>query len=98
MLRAVLQAVETASGPITLAELSRQLGIDPDVLDGMLQHWARKGRLVLEGRSAGVCSADCAALTCACGGGFSGSCCPMIARLPRSYSVVTLSNIQHNSD
>jgi predicted ArsR family transcriptional regulator len=49
MLRELLRLVETAEGPISLSALARQLGVDAAVLDGMLQHWVRKGRLVVEG-------------------------------------------------
>lgn len=49
MLRELLRLVETAEGPISLADLGRQLGVDVTVLDGMLQYWVRKGRLVVEG-------------------------------------------------
>ena len=51
MLRELLRLVETAEGPISLSDLARQLGVDAAVLDGMLQHWVRKGRLVVEGGS-----------------------------------------------
>jgi len=86
MLRDVLQAVETTQGPITLAELSRRLNIDPGALDGMLQHWERKGKLVLNSGSAVACNMDCATIQCACSMGAGGACCPFVARLPRSYS------------
>jgi hypothetical protein len=49
MLRELLRLVETAEGPVSLTDLSRQLGVDVPVLDGMLQYWVRKGRLVVEG-------------------------------------------------
>lgn len=49
MLRELLRLVETAQGPISLTDLARQLGVDNAVLDSMLQHWVRKGRLVVEG-------------------------------------------------
>ncbi len=49
MLRELLRLVETAEGPISLADLGRQLGVDVAVLDGMLQYWVRKGRLIVEG-------------------------------------------------
>ena len=51
MLRELLRLVETAEGPISLSDLARQLGVDAAVLDGMLQHWVRQGRLVVEGGS-----------------------------------------------
>lgn len=87
MLRDVLQAVESTQGSITLIELSRRLNIDPGVLDGMLQHWERKGKLTINAGSAMACDMNCAA-SCGCSAGSSGSCCPFIVRLPRSYSAV----------
>ncbi|CUS05172.2 conserved protein of unknown function [Candidatus Promineifilum breve] len=83
MLRQVLQTVEAAEGPITLSELSRRLNIAPGALAGMLEHWAQRGRLTVDGGSA-----------CACAdGGGCGSCsgaavCPFMARLPRSFVAV----------
>ena len=55
MLRELLRLVETAEGPMSLTDLARQLGVDAAVLDGMLQHWVRKGRLVVEGAGAQGC-------------------------------------------
>ena len=54
MLREVLRAVESAGGPITLNELSRQLSIDPGVLDGMLAHWSRRGKLMIDAETGTV--------------------------------------------
>ncbi len=36
MLNQVLQEIETAQGPITLSELSRNLDISPAALEGMI--------------------------------------------------------------
>lgn len=55
MLRELLRLVETAEGPISLTDLGRQLGVDAAVLDGMLQHWVRKGRLVVDGAGGQGC-------------------------------------------
>ncbi len=99
MLRDVLQAVQSAQGPVTLVELSRRLSLDPGVLDGMLQHWERKGKLMINAGSAVACDLDCATIECTCGTGTGSSCCPFIARLPRSYSaVVQTADVQLNVD
>ncbi len=45
MLQQVLQALETADGPVSLDELSRRLGIERSALEGMIDFWVRKGRL-----------------------------------------------------
>lgn len=85
MLLRVLQAVQAADGPITLAELSRSLGIAPGPLEGMLYHWARKGRLAVDGQGgAKACGGSCAAMG-TCGGCAGVDGCPFMARLPRSY-------------
>lgn len=85
MLRELLRLIETTGGPITVAELSRRLGIDPGALEGMLEFWARKGRLVVDGGAA--CSGSCMAGSSHCGGCSGAAGCPFMARLPRSYSV-----------
>lgn len=69
MLYDVLHAIETASGPVLLTDLSRELSIDPDILRDMLAFWQRKGRLRVEETSPGascssgthgtICGANC---------------------------------------
>lgn len=87
MLREVLRLVETASGPISLMELSRRTGLEAGVMEGMLTYWVRKGRLRVEGWAA-VCSDGCFGAGCRCGSCALGdSGCPFIARLPKSYVV-----------
>jgi hypothetical protein len=84
MLRELLRLIEAADGPMTVSELSRRLNVAPGVIEGMLEHWVRKGRLAVSGGAATAC--------CATGDGC-GSCagvgdCPFVARLPRSFTVV----------
>lgn len=76
MLLQVLQAVEAADEPCTLAQLARQFDISPAMLEEMLAYWVRKGRLRETGSSPA-----CAA----CGHGAS---CPFVARMPRSFEIV----------
>jgi hypothetical protein len=86
MLRELLRLIEATEGPITVSELSRQLNVAPGVIEGMLDHWVRKGRLAVSGGAAACCAA----------GGMSGGCgscsgvaeCPFVARMPRNFSVV----------
>jgi hypothetical protein len=85
MLCELLQLIETARGPITVAELSRRLSVGPGALEGMLEFWARKGRLVVEGGTAAACSGSCMAGASHCGGCSGAAGCPFMARLPRSY-------------
>lgn len=90
MLREVLQAVEAAEGPVTLTELSRQLNLDPRVLDGMLEHWSRRGKLVVNSETAMACAGGLKEPGHrSCGSSASGDGCPFIARLPKSYAVFT---------
>jgi hypothetical protein len=86
MLRELLRLVEAAQGPISLTELGRQLNVDVAVLDGMLQHWVRKGRIVMDGRAGSVaCSGNCVSLGGGCGSCSGTGSCPFIARLPVTY-------------
>lgn len=87
MLREVLQAVEAAEGSITLNELSHRLSIDPGVLVAMLEHWSRKGKLVISQDSTMPCTAADKPATCSCGKGASVTGCPFVARIPRSYTI-----------
>ena len=85
MLRELLRLVETAEEPISLTDLARQLGVDAAVLDGMLQHWVQKGRLVVDGRSsAAACAGGCASMG-GCGSCTGVAACPFVARLPVTY-------------
>ncbi len=95
MLRDVLQAVETAEGPITLDELSRRLNIDRGVLDAMLDHWSRKGKLFIDTSSETACAgSEARPIGCSCGSGSSSENCPFMARMPRSYTVNLLTVVE----
>lgn len=87
MLREVLQAVEAAEGPITLNELSRRLQLDPRVLDGMLEHWSRRGKLVVDGVTGTACAGNMTPASCSCGFAADRASCPFLVRLPKSYSL-----------
>lgn len=85
MLRKVLHEVESARTSLDLNELSRRLDVDRSVLDGMIQFWVRKGRLVDNAASAGQATAACAAHGCGgCGGGQG---CPFPVQMPRTISL-----------
>jgi hypothetical protein len=86
MLWKVLHEVERAQGPLDLNELSRRLDIERSALDGMIQFWVRKGRLVDDSAGAG-----CATVACAnhgCGGCASGQGCPFTMTMPRTLSLI----------
>ncbi len=86
MLWKVLQEVEAAQGLLDLNELSRRLDIDRSALDGMIQFWVRKGRLVEDTGhgNAAACAGH------GCGGCASGQSCPFTMKLPRTISLVRL--------
>jgi len=87
MLTRVLSEVEAAKGPLDLNELSRRLAVDRGVLDGMIQFWVRKGRLVDDAAVAGQAAVACAAH--GCGGGCHGAQgCPFTMKLPRTISLI----------
>jgi hypothetical protein len=89
MLREVLQVVESSAGPISLVEVSRRTGIDPGALTGMLDYWVRKGRLAVD-QAVVACSGGCAPAGVGCYSCSGVTGCPFMARLPRTYSVVSL--------
>ncbi len=91
MLRELLRLVETAEGPISLTHLARQLDVDVAVLDGMLQYWVRKGRLVMDSHSGeGVCGGGCTSMGGGCGSCSGMASCPFVARLPVTYRANTI--------
>lgn len=87
MLFELLRLIETSSGPITVAELQRQLAVDEATLAGMIQFWVRKGRLHVSGRSEAVCASACVDASCSCGSCSGMDACPFIARLPKAYEL-----------
>ena len=64
MLWQVLHAVEAAHTPLDLNELSRRLDVDRSVLDGIIQFWVRKGRLVEDAAAGEVSGVACASHGC----------------------------------
>jgi hypothetical protein len=86
MLWNVLHAVEAAQGPLDLNELSRRLDINRSVLDGMIDFWVRKGRLVDDAAATGQAAVACAAHGCgrSCA---SAQACPFTVKLPRTISL-----------
>lgn len=87
MLFELLRLIETVDGPVTLADLQRQLGVDEATVVGMIHFWVRKGRLHINERSEAVCSPGCADAACSCGSCSGIEDCPFIARLPKSYEL-----------
>lgn len=83
MLYQVLHEIEVAKGPLDLDALSRRLDVERGALDGMIQFWVRKGRLIDD-----AATAD---LVCApghCGGGCPGpKGCPFTMDMPQTYTL-----------
>jgi hypothetical protein len=76
-LRQVLTIFETAAAPLSLPKIARELDVSPEQLEGMIQHWVRKGKI-----------RQSSALT-ECGSCGHGSACPFVLTLPRTYELVT---------
>jgi hypothetical protein len=79
-LRQVLTIFETAQVPLSLPQIARELEVSLEQLEGMIQHWVRKGK-IRESGSAIECG------SCGHQGG-----CPFVFELPRSYELVTETN------
>jgi hypothetical protein len=79
----VLEELESTDGPLDLNELSRRLDIDRSALDGMIQFWVRKGRLIDDAAASN--------LVCApghCGGSCPGpKGCPFTMDMPQTYTL-----------
>ena len=86
MLHAILHELQTASGPVTLRQLSQKLGVQESALEGMIQFWVQKGRLVRsetpgQGAEVQVCSgAVCRVRACPGPGA-----CPFVPKSPAAY-------------
>jgi hypothetical protein len=85
MLTQLLHEIESSDGPMRLAELSRKLGVERSALDGMIQFWVQKGRLVDDAPTGHADST-------VCGGSCRGSCsgpdsCPFVMKTPQTFSI-----------
>ncbi len=82
MLHQVLQAIESAQGPLLLSDLSRQLELEPAVVAGMIAFWVRKGRL--QDDDAPIENGlSCHSQHDKCGPGG----CPFVIKTPQTYSI-----------
>jgi hypothetical protein len=86
MLRQVLEELKTARGPVNMNDLARQLGVDRDVLESMIEFWVRKGRLQDDDQALAAILETCT------GGDCAGSCpgpqaCPFVMKMPRTFSL-----------
>lgn len=74
-LRQVLTIFETATTPLSLPQVARDLDISVERLEGMLQYWVRKGKLR---ESAGVSE---------CGSCGQKGACAFVMEMPHSYEL-----------
>ena len=64
MLTSVLHEIENSKGAIRMEALSQKLGIDEGVLEGMIEHWVRKGRIQRMDQDDLLCGAEDCKETC----------------------------------
>lgn len=76
LLRQVLQKFETADHALSLPQIARELDVSLPRLEGMIQHWVRKGKI----RESGGMSE--------CGSCGAHGSCPFVFSLPRTYELV----------
>ena len=76
VLRQVLQMFEQADAPLSVRQMARELDMTPAMLEGMLAHWVRRGKLrrVQPGQVCGTCG--------------KATQCPLVAHLPFAYELV----------
>lgn len=89
MLREILEEIRTTNSTINMNEMSRKLGLERSALEGMLSQLVRMGRLKDQQQTREENMAACATPSCA------GSCpgsktCPLIARTPRTFSLIEI--------
>lgn len=74
-LRQVLNVFEQNQEPIALSRLATQFGMPPALIEGMLDHWVRKGKLrVATGHeNCGSCAKD--------------GDCAFVVDMPKSYEL-----------
>ena len=80
-LRQVLNAFETTNGSLSLPQLAEELEVSPARLDGMIQHWVRKGKIR---ERDGVTE---------CGSCGQNGSCAFVMDMPRSYELATNENL-----
>ena len=95
MLNQVLNEISTSKNGLNLNDLSRKLDIDRSALNGMIQFWVQKGRLVDDDAAeANSCTTESGSCALSCTSGESG--CPFVMEMPKSYSLTNLQ--ERNND
>ncbi len=86
MLHAILHELQTASGPMTLRQLSRRLGVQESALEGMIQFWVRKGRLAVDEGAGGVTEMRvCSGIVCGLRSCPGPGACPLTLKTPARF-------------
>jgi len=86
MLNQVLQEIRSTQSALNLGDLSRELGIERSALDGMIQFWVRKGRLIDDHAAEIAVGAVCSSSVC--GSSCTGPAnCTFVAKMPKTYSI-----------
>ena len=83
MLNQILREIKTAKGPITVPELSRKMGVEPDALEGMIRFLVRKN-ILQDDDTVKNCNTDYGACTSS---NCETSSCVFIAKMPKTYSI-----------
>ena len=85
MLQMVIDTLKKTRGPVTVKDLSRDLGIQPSALTGMIEFWVQRGVLVVDGQEQHVSACG---ENCGCSSTWNESSeCPFVLNLPPSYSL-----------
>ncbi|PID86034.1 MAG: hypothetical protein CSA11_11490 [Chloroflexi bacterium] len=79
-LRQVLMAFEKTNGSLSMAQLAQDLDVSPEQLNGMIQHWVRKGK-IREVQELSECGN--------CGSGDDEASCAFVMEMPRSYELAS---------
>jgi hypothetical protein len=88
MLKQVLDRVRLADSPISLNELSHELGVEQSALEGMIDYLVQRGKLRDDDE-------QLAAVVPACESGGCGGACPGVqhcsftVKMPRTFSLVS---------
>jgi len=91
----VLHALKNAGGPLTLQEVSLQVGLAPEVVQEMLDFWVAQRRLRTVGAADGTLCMETGCHTCSAAGPLS---CPMSLNPPVRYEIVpSLDDNRHGS-
>ena len=84
MLNQVLNEIKNSKYGLNLNELSHKLDIDRSALDGMIQFWVQKGRLIDDDATEAKTCPTSASCSTSCSGA---SACPFMMEMPKTYSI-----------